>query len=66
MWILICGNMTQVQQVEDEMNGAFLTREGRIITASMVVAAELAGYLWDEDRRQWVKDGESERVWGVM
>ena len=65
MWLLICGNTAQVSRVEEEMNGAFLTREGRLITASMVVAAELAGYLWDEDRREWVKDGESERAWGV-
>ncbi|MBI1296679.1 hypothetical protein GC175_17120 [bacterium] len=56
-WILICGDPAQVARVDQEMNGAFLTREGRIITSEMLVAAELANYVWDSEEQRWERDG---------
>ena len=61
-WKLICGNPEVVRKVEEELNGAFLTKEGRIITASMLVAAELAGYIWDSELQEWMKDGDMDTV----
>lgn len=58
-WKLINPNPAALAAVEADLDGgAFLTREGRIITAETLLAAELAGFLWDCDLQCWMQDGD--------